>query len=59
MNDRNELHLTQNSLLRVKRMIAISAGRELHLVSPSHMIGIIIMSAGIEIRLWSAWETML
>ena len=44
---------------RGEGMIDIGAGRELHLVSPSHMIGIIIISVRIESRLQSAWETML
>ena len=59
MNDESELHPILISLVGVKRMIAIGAGPELHLVSPSHMIGIIIISVRIESRLQSAWETML
>ena len=59
MNDESELHPILISLVGVKRMIAIGAGPELHLMSPSHMIGIIIMSAGIESHLRSAWETMM
>ena len=59
MNDGSELYPTQNSLLGAKRMIAIGIGRKLHPVSPSLMIGIIIMSARIESYLQSAWETIL
>ena len=59
MNNESELHPILISLLGAKRMIFIGAGRELHLASPSHMIGIIIMSAGIESHLRSAWETMM
>ena len=59
MNNGSKLHPTQTSLLGAKRMIAIGIGRKLHPVSPSLMIGIIIMSARIESYLQSAWETIL
>ena len=59
MNNESELYPTQTSLLEAKKMIAIGAGQELHPVSPSHMIGIIIMSVGIESRLRSVWEITL
>ena len=59
MNEGSKLHPILISLLGAKRMIAIGAGRELHPMSPSRMMRIIIMSAGIESRLRSAWEMML
>ena len=59
MNNESELYPTQTSFLEAKKMIAIGAGQELHPVSPSHMIGIIIMSVGIESRLRSVWEITL
>ena len=59
MNNESELYPTQTSLLEAKKMIAIGAGQELHPVSPSYMIGIIIMSVGIESRLRSVWEITL
>ena len=59
MNDGSELYLIMISLLGAKRMIVIGASRELHLMSPSPMMRIIIMNARIESRLRLAWEMML
>ena len=59
MNDESELHPILISLLGAKRMTVIDASQELHPVSLSCMMRIIIMSAGIESRLRSAWEMML
>ena len=59
MNDGSELYPIMISLLGAKRMIVIGASRELHLMSPSCMMRIIIMNARIESRLRLAWEMML
>ena len=58
MNNRSELCPTQNSLLGVKRMIAIDAGQELHPVSHSRMIRTITIRAEIGAHLPEAWEIM-
>ena len=56
MNGESELHPILTSLLRVRRMVAIGADRELPLISLSHMMRTIIMNVETEIHPWWVWE---